>query len=84
MPKSPELQALDWRENRRLRAWTLHQRGWSQRQIAQKLGISQGAVSRWFKQVRERGSVDALRRHPAPGKQALLTNEVCVHGGGKA
>lgn len=42
-------------------------------QIAHELGVNQGVVSRWLKQAREGGGVEALRRHPAPGKQALLT-----------
>jgi len=39
------------------------------------LGVTQGAVSQWIKRVREGGGVDALRRHPAPGRQAKLTGE---------
>jgi predicted transcriptional regulator len=34
-----------WKEVRRLQAWTLKQRGWRQRQIAEALGVSEGAVS---------------------------------------
>jgi len=65
----------DWREIRRLRAWELHQEGWSQHQIAQALGITQGAVSQWFKRIREGGGPDALRHRPAPGRRAALTDE---------
>lgn len=65
-------QTQDWREARRRRAWELHQQGWSQRQIADEVGVTQGAVSQWLKGVRERG-VDALKRRPAPGKRAVLT-----------
>lgn len=74
MPQSPHNQP-DWREARRLHAWTLHESGWSQTQIAEALGVTQGAVSRWFKQVREVGDVTALQRRPAPGKQALMTHD---------
>jgi transposase len=70
-----QLSDLDWREVRRMRAWALHEQGWTQRQIAEELAVSQGTVSRWFKQVRDKGGLEALRRHPAPGKQALLTEE---------
>ena len=73
MPQSSHNQASDWREVRRRRGWVLHQQGWTQAQIAHALGVSQGAVSRWLKQVRDNGSIDALRTHPAPGKRARLT-----------
>lgn len=36
----------DWREARRLRAWKLKQKGWKQKDIAEALGVSKGAVSR--------------------------------------
>jgi transposase len=61
-------------EARRLSAWELHQQGWSQTRIAEALGVTQGAVSQWLKRSRERGGVEALRRHPAPGRQASLTD----------
>lgn len=75
MPKISDDQPFDWRETRRLRAWTFHQQGWSQSEIARELGVSQGAVSQWFRQVRDAGNVEALHRHPAPGKRALLTDD---------
>jgi hypothetical protein len=40
-PHSPR----DWREERRLRAWALHQQGWMGKTIAEALGVSKGAVS---------------------------------------
>lgn len=66
---------LDWREGRRLRAWELHQQGWSQLRIAAALGVTQGAVSQWLKRARTGGGVDALRHRPAPGRRAALTDE---------
>lgn len=45
----------DWREARRFRAWELKQKGWTQTRIAEALGVSPGAVSQWFKAVREQG-----------------------------
>ncbi len=75
MPKPRATQSLDWRESRRLRAWELHQQGWSQVRIAAALGVTQGAVSQWLKQASEGGGADALHRHPAPGRQAALTHE---------
>jgi transposase len=62
----------DWREGRRLRAWELHQQGWSQTRIAQALGITQGAVSQWLKRAHADGA-DALRRRIARGQAPRLT-----------
>jgi transposase len=42
-----------WKEARRLQAWHLKQQGWSQRQIAQALGVSEGAVSQWMPRLPE-------------------------------
>jgi transposase len=64
----------DWREGRRLRAWELHQQGWSQTRIAQALGITQGAVSQWFKRAQAEGAT-ALRRRLAAGSRPRLTPE---------
>jgi transposase len=61
-----------WREGRRLRAWDLHQDGWSQRRIAQALGVTEGAVSQWLKRARHAGSA-ALRHHRPPGRPPRLT-----------
>ena len=65
---------LDWREGRRRRAWELKEQGWKQQDIAAALGVTPGAVSQWLKRAREQG-VEALRRHPAPGRQPRLTPE---------
>ena len=35
----------NWQEARRLQAWQLKRQGWSQRQIAEAVGVSEGAVS---------------------------------------
>src|SRR5262245_55948029 len=75
MLRAQATQPTDWRESRRLRAWELHQEGWSQIRIAEELGVTQGAVSQWLKRVRDSGNPNALRRHPAPGRQAALTDE---------
>jgi transposase len=66
---------LDWREGRRRRAWELTQQGWKQQDIAAALGVTPGAVSQWLKRAREQGGPEALRRHPAPGRQPRLTAE---------
>src|SRR5207248_1850674 len=64
----------DWREGRRLRAWALHQQGWPGKQIADALGVTQGAVGQWLKRARE-GGRDALYRQPPPGPTPRLTAE---------
>jgi transposase len=65
-----------WREGRRLRAWELHQEGWSQIRIAEALGVTRGAVSKWFKAVREGGGrPQTLLRRFAPGGVPRLNQE---------
>jgi predicted transcriptional regulator len=48
-------QASNWREGMRLRALQLKERGWKQTQIADALGVSEGAVSQWMKRATEEG-----------------------------
>ena len=67
-------QREDWKEGRRRRAWELSQQGWKQKDIAEALGVSKGAVSQWLKRGRTQG-VEALRRHLAPGPQPKLSAE---------
>ena len=55
-----------WMEARSLRAWELLQKGWKQIEVAEALGISRGAVSRWAALARKEGS-QALRRRKPPG-----------------
>lgn len=68
----------DWREGRRLRAWALHQQGWTQKDIAAALGVSAGAVSQWLKRGRT-GGVEQLRRQPPPGAQPRLSLAQLTH-----
>jgi transposase len=63
-----------WKEARRLQAWRLKQQGWSQRQIAKALGVSEGAVSQWMARARDVGP-EALRRRPPPGAPRRLSPE---------
>lgn len=73
---APTIPLCDWREIRRLKAWELHQQGWSQSMIAKELDVTQGAVSQWLKRVREgNGNLAVLRHHPAPGRRTTLTVE---------
>ena len=52
----PSSHATDWREGRRLRAWELHEQGWSGKAIAEALKASQAAVSTWLKRARSQDS----------------------------
>ena len=74
MDKKTSAQPRDWREARRLRAWELKQKGWKQKDIAEALGVSDGAVSQWLARARE-GGVEALRSNPAPGPTRKLNDE---------
>ncbi len=68
------VQELYQREARRIRAYQLWQGGWKQKDIAQALGVTEGAVSQWMNRARA-GGVEALRRHPAPGAVSRLSSE---------
>ncbi len=70
---STQTSKLDWREGRR-RAWELKQQGWKQQDSAAALAVMPGAVGQWLERAREQG-VEALRRHPAPGRRPRLTAE---------
>lgn len=64
----------DAREARRFRAWELHQNGWKQQQIADALGVTQGAVSQWLHRATAEGP-EALRAKPVPGAPKRLSAE---------
>ena len=66
--------STNWKEARRLQAWHLKQKGWSQRRIAEALGVSEGAVSQWMTRARDQGP-DALRHRSPPGAACRLTGE---------
>lgn len=61
----------DWREARRFRALELKEKGWTQTRIAEALGVTPGAVSQWFKAVREQG-VAALYSRKGGGPKPKL------------
>ena len=58
-------------EWRRLRAFSLWQQGWKQKDIAVALGVSKGAVSQWIKRGKVEGE-RGLRRRVARGAQPRL------------
>ena len=66
-PIPPE--CLEWR---RCRALYLKQRGWSQRDIAEALDVSEVALSGWLARARD-GGPESLRSRPAPGRPPRLS-----------
>jgi transposase len=74
MEKTLSSQASNWREGRRLRALELKERGWKQTQIADALGVTEGAVSQWMKRATEEGVV-GLRHKPPPGATPRLSED---------
>jgi transposase len=63
-----------WKEARRLQALALRQKGWKQTQIAEALGVTDGAVSQWFGMLQDRNAT-ALWAHPHSGRPPDLTRE---------
>jgi len=61
-----------WREWRRLRAVTLKQQGWYQRDIASALGVAEETVSRWLARAAHEGP-EALLARPSPGHPPKLS-----------
>lgn len=55
-----------------MRAFELSQGGWRQKDIAEALGVTKGAVSQWLRWARE-GGVEGLRRRKATGAPPRLT-----------
>lgn len=66
------------KEVRRLQAWHLKQKGWSQRHIAEALGVSEAAVSQWMQRARL-GGLQALRPRPSPGAPRRLSADQLAH-----
>lgn len=60
-----------WREARRFLAFELREDGWEQRDIAQTLGVTEGAVSQWMKAADNLGPA-ALAASPHPGSPPRL------------
>lgn len=57
---------------RRFRALDLHDEGWTQLEIAETLGVTKMAVSKWLKAARAH-SAPALKARPHQGATAKLT-----------
>ena len=74
MEKALSSQATNWREGRGLRAYELKQQGWKQTEIADALGVSEGAVSQWMKRATEEG-MEGLRHKPPPGATPRLSED---------
>src|SRR5260370_41666661 len=72
--KKKSTPAKNWREERRMQAWKLHEQGWKQKEIARTLGVTEGAVSQWFKKAKTQ-RVEALRNQPPPGATPKLSQE---------
>ena len=64
--------ATSWKEERRKRAWALYQTGWKQKDIAEALGVTQGAVSQWIKRGRAGGEA-GLTEQPKSGAPVRLS-----------
>jgi transposase len=64
----------DWRQERRERALVLKKANWPAQRIAFALGVTKGAVSQWFKRLREAGDdPSVLAPKPRPGAPSRLT-----------
>ena len=63
-------------QERRLQAIALLKEGYTQAEVAQKLGVTQGAVSQW-KSAHAQGGNQALVAKPAPGAPSRLTDKQC-------
>jgi transposase len=79
----------NWKEARRFQAWQHQQKGWSQRQIAEALGVSEAAVSQWMRRARD-GGPEALRhRLPSGAPRRLSADQLArlpalLHRGAEA
>ena len=73
-PAMERSEPADWKEKRRMRAYKLKKKGWKQTDIAEALGVTDGAVSQWMATARE-GGKEALRRSVDTGPDKRLPDE---------
>ncbi len=76
MNEKKKKQPENWREARRLQAWELKQKGWKQKDIAEALGVTEGAVSQWLKKASEEGLKSLYHRKGGGPKPRLKREEV--------
>jgi transposase len=62
-----------WKEARRLQALALHRKGWKQTEIAEALGVTDGAVSQWLSLVDAQDAAALLAR-PHTGRPPALSH----------
>jgi transposase len=62
----------DWKEMRRFRALELKRHGWTHAEVAEALGVTKMAVSKWMKAVHEGGEA-ALHSRPHKGAAPQLS-----------
>jgi len=74
MTTMKESRAQNWREYRRMRVWEMQQQGYKQQEIADALGLTQGAVSYIIKRAKAGGKA-ALCHHKSPGAPARMSME---------
>jgi transposase len=68
-------EAKSWKEERRKRGWVLYQAGWPQKQIAEALGVTKGAVSQWIKAGQAGGEAALKSRKSTGNPRRLSTTE---------
>jgi transposase len=66
-------QLISWKEERRIHAVELKNKGWKQKEIATALSVSGGAVSLWLKTYQLQGK-EGLHARSHTGRPPKLTN----------